>query len=180
MRVEELTEQWLADIERIICLTGSEFAPLNEKQFNYSVHIHRCNTRQILLHLLKCITPLILALEHALRETDTPGRLQGFHAGWIGKYAHRRAEHIRCIRKKQGIKGYESREPGHRIIEELIKQQNKLKELILLCNKADLNKRVIPFLFFGVIKLSIGETMEYLILCQKNHFRLTRRILMLQ
>jgi hypothetical protein len=144
------------------------------------VHVLRCNTRQILLHLLKCITPLIAALEHTLRLAETSGRLQGFKAGWIGKYALSRAEQFRCILKKYGFNKYDSREPGHRIIAELLIQQNKLKELILLCNRADLNKRVIPFLLFGVIKLSIGETMEYLILCQKSHFRLARRILMLQ
>jgi hypothetical protein len=180
MRVEELTGQWLADADRSICLIGNEFATLNEKQLSYRVHIHRCNIRQIMQHLVKSNVSLITGIEHALPEAITSGKQPGFKAGWIGKYALRRAENIRCIIRNPGITSPEALESAHGIITELIRQQNKLKDLIILCNKADLNIRLVPFMLFGLIKLSIGESVEYLFLCQKNHFRLARRILMLQ
>lgn len=180
MRNEEIVDQWLSDSERLICLINSEFCPLSEEQLNYSVHIHRCNIRQIMHHLAKFNAPLIVAIEHAIPEAKASGTRQEYRPRCMGKYFISHAGFTRCKRRGPERNQHYPGLQDENVFAILLSQQNKLKELIALCRPTDINKRLIPFGFFGLFRLSIGEMLEYLFICQKSHFRLARNILMLQ
>lgn len=180
MRNEEIIEHWMSDSDRLICLINSEFCPLSEEQLNYSVHIHRCNIRQIMHHLAKFNAPLIFAVERAIPEAKASGTMQEYKPRCMGKYVISHAGFTRCNRRGSEPNQHYPGLQNESIFAVLVRQQNKLKELIALCRPADMNKRLIPFGFFGLFRLSIGETLEYLFICQKSHFRLARNILMLQ
>ncbi len=62
----------------------------------------------------------------------------------------------------------------------LLEQQNKLKDFISVIHRLDMNKRIVPFRLFGLIKLSLAETLEYIMLVEKSHFTLARHLLKLQ
>jgi hypothetical protein len=180
MRNEEIVEQWLADSERLISLINSEFNSLNEEQLNYSVHIRHCNIRQIMQRLAKINALLIIAIERAIPEAKASGSTQEYKPRCIVKYFLNRDRFIQCNRRGTDRNQHYPGLQDESVFAILTGQQNKLKELIALCRPTDINKRLVPFGLFGLIRLSIGETLDYLFICQKSHCRLARNILMLQ
>lgn len=180
MSIEEITEHWIADSDRIICLINSEFYHLSEIQLNYSVHVHRCNINQIMQHLVKFNAQLIAAVESAIPKANASGLKQEYKPGHLAKFMFRHAEFTRCNRRDSNRNQHYPGSQDESIFTILVKQHNTLKELIALCKQRDINKSLVPFGPSGIFRLSIGETLEYLFICQKNHFRLARRILMLQ
>jgi len=179
MRVEEFAAKYRANCDHFIGQLNSDISKLNEKQLNYSPHIKRCSIRQIMEHLVKLNNSLISAIEQAVSTMKTGGMQADYKRGGLAKMAIRHAEHIHCYRGESGQDHEYIDSQDENIFLILVKQQNKLKELIALCEQADINKKVIPFWFFGLLKLSIGETLEYLFICQKSHFRLAKQIMML-
>lgn len=179
MRAQELAAQLRADCDQIIYLINSDLSNLNEQQLAYSVHINRCNIRQIMQHLMNFNAMLIADIEKAICGMKPDGNHQVYKRHCLSKIALRRAERLRCNRR-DFVRNHEyppSRDENTFLI--LVNQQNKLKELIALGEQTAINKKVIPFRFFGLLKLSIGEALEYLLICQKSHFRLAMQTMML-
>lgn len=177
---EEIFEQWLSDSDRLICQINSEFCTLSEEQLNYSVHIKHCNIRQIMQRLAKINALLMVAIELAIPEAKTSGPKQEYKPYCMGKYFIRQARFIQCNKRGSERNQHSPGLQDESIFTVIVNQLNTLKELIALCRPTDINKKLIPFGYFGLFRLSIGETLEYLYICQKNHFRLARKILMLQ
>jgi hypothetical protein len=176
MTMDECRAGWLIQIERTICLIENEFLLLNEVQLDYRLHVHRCNIREIMNHLCFTNARLILALNQGIMMANDNEDKQEYVPGWTAGYLLSQARPTRCIRPGRN----NSFAPEMKIFYELLQQQSKLKEFISVMSRLEMNKRMVPFRFFGIIKLSLAETMEYIILYQKNHFVMARHLMKLQ
>lgn len=179
--MEEAAAQWIAETDRIIGLVQHEFIHLDEKQFHYKVHLSHCSISQIIQHILSTNRRLISSIELAIPVAHSTVQPEEYNPGYLRKYILNRKGFVSCNPNRIPGQDDDFRNLTTRIlISKIIGQQNRIKELITLCKSLDMNRRVVPFRFFGLIKLSIAETIDYLILHQKSHFVMARHILMLQ
>jgi hypothetical protein len=63
-----------------------------------------------------------------------------------------------------------------RTIEEFLKHQIELLQLLNNAQSANLNKKAIPVEFFRLLKLRIGETLEFVVLHQERHLQQALRV----
>jgi hypothetical protein len=179
MTTDECMEKWLIQIERTVCLIENEFLMLNEEHLDYRLHVHRCNIREIMHHLYFSNARLILALNQGIMVADTHEEKQEYTPGWTAGYLLSHIRLTRCPlsgRNKKPSPGIS----GIKVFYGLLEQQNKLKEFISFISRLDMNKKIVPSGIFGIIKLSLAETMDYVILYQKHHFILARYLLKIQ
>lgn len=173
--------QWIAETDRIIGLMQHEFIHLNEKQLHYKVHVSSCNISQIILHVLSTGKSLLNCIERAMPVAKSIVQQEEYKPGYLVKYLFNRMSIKKCRPKRKIDKYIDTREQSsENLFQKIIDQQMRIKELVTLSKSLDMNKRVVPFYLFGLVKLSIAETFDYLILYQESHFRMARHILMLQ
>ena len=180
MTIDECAEQWLIQIERIICLLDNEFFILNEEQLNYKLHVRGCSIVEIMNQLYIINARLLVKMDQGMAMTEANEDKQEFDPGWTARYLLSHSHFTRCI--NPGRKAYFpfKRNITGNVLFRLLEQQNKLKEFIMSSARVDMNKKIVPFRLLGIIKLSLAETMEYTIRCEKSHFALARHLLKLQ
>lgn len=181
MNTEERTTQWLTETERVIQMIRQDFTGLSESQLSYTVHVNRCNIWQIMIHVANYNARLYAGIVNALPRVQTIGTQQEYKPDWVEKLIFERVPLTRCIARK--ISGQAAPIDSLQIdliFQEILDQQYKLKELIEKCKTLDINKRVVPFWLFGLIRLSLAGAIDNLILNQKHQFIKARHILMLQ
>lgn len=179
--MEEHSGLWMAETDRIIGLVQHEFIHLDEKQFYYKVHVSHCSISQIILHVLSTNKNLFACIERAMPVANSIVCQEEYKQGYLAKYLFNRMSIKKC-RPKRKIDPYTDirEQSAENLFPKIIDQQMRIKELVTLCKSLDMNRRVVPFYLFGLVKLSIAETFDYLIFYQKHQFRIARHILMLQ
>ncbi len=123
---------------------------------------------------------LLSKIEQGIALSEANEGKQEFDPGWIARYLLSHSRFTRCM--NPGRKEYFplKRKITGSAMHRLLDQQAKLKEHISSYARLNMNKRIVPFRLSGIIKLSLAETMEYAILCQKGHFAVARHLLKLQ
>jgi hypothetical protein len=180
MTIEECAERWLIQIERIICLLENEFFILNEEQLNYRLHVRGCSIREIMNHLFLKNARLLVMIDHGILTDEINEEKQDYEPGLTARYLLSHLRFTRCLNPGRKVYLPSKRSIPANVMYRLLEQQTKLKEFISLRSRMDMNKRVVPFRLMGIIKLSLAETLEYTVLCQKNHFAVARHLLKLQ
>jgi len=180
MTVEECNKRWLIQIEQIICLTGQEFMILNEGQLNYRLHVRHCNIRQIIMHLIQTNARIINRMKQSLPKAYALVKNQEYKPSWAGRYFLAHARFTRCIYSGKRKNGQAAENSGVTNFTLMLNQESELKEIIALSAQLDMNRKVVPFRLSGLIKLSMAETLEYIMLCQKSHITLARHLLKIQ
>lgn len=178
MTRNECTERWMIQIERTICLIENEFLMLNEEKLGYRIHVHRCNIREIMDHLYFSNAGIIPSLNKGIMLAGPGAEKQEYRPGWAAKYLLSHIHLSRCTRPRYNRPSLLV--PGNKVFYELLEQQNKLTEFISIMSRLDINKKIVPFRLMGIIKLSLAEAMDYLIVYQKHHFTLARHLLKIQ
>lgn len=163
-------DKWQDEADRNIRIILEEFGNLNADKLNYSSHIKQCSIIEIMSNLIK--------VNHQILN---PFELRQPHRKRISKF---RINNLRMLLLQySGIhscrKGQQS-ESATAVFELLSNQQKILKALLLKLNETDLNCRIGALSLFRIIKLTVGESIEYLMYCQWQHITQARRILMLQ
>lgn len=107
------------------------------------------------------------------RKAVEKGRKNGkggsadFHSGWLGAWF------TKLIKPKQGgalkskLKAASHAMPGnsdpHAVLAEFIDQQEELLQLLQAATSVDLNKNRIPISIAPVIRLKLGDTLQFLV-----------------
>jgi len=87
----------------------------------------------------------------------------------------------RCSTKRRSDQNNPDRKlSSEEIFSAIIRQQYKLREIIALSRDLDINRKIIPIQLFGLIRMSIAETLDYLFHYQANYFNTARHLLLLQ
>jgi hypothetical protein len=175
MNAEELSREFILETNRVICLIERDFMHLTENQLHYQAHINHGNIGQIMLELTTANEKLLSMIDQALPSIKFSVTLPEYRRNFIAKYILARVDFRYEFQNYQ--KPMYIRETDI-LFEKIIHQQQKIKEFALLCLQVDLNQRAIPFPLFRMIRLSLAETLDYLILRQKAALIKSRNILM--
>jgi hypothetical protein len=179
MTIDECAEKWSIQIERIICILESEFLMLNEQQLTYRIHVRGCNIKEIMNQLYKLNAGLLHKMNQGISIPNEKKEKQEYEPGWPGKYFLSHTRFSVIVKNEKMC--FPSKSPaGNNVFHGILEQQNKLKEFISLSARLDINKKIVPFRLFGLIKLTFAEAIEYAVLCQKSHFAIARHLLKLQ
>lgn len=181
MKMEALVASWMAEAESIARLVKDDFMPLNEQQLTYRVHVSQCNIRQLMEQVLSNNRRLLDGIEQAIPFAKATKGQQEYQPGFMGKYILDRMASARCNTKETKDQGVDVEDLSPEMLFlKITGQQNRFKELVTLCMSVDMNSSMVPFRLHGLIRLSIGEALEYLVLYQKRRFIMARHMVMLQ
>lgn len=180
MTIAECRERWLIQTERNICLIENEFGILNEDQFNYRQHVRHCNIKENMNFLYVRNSRLIPAMNRCKHMVNTVAGQQEFSPGWISGYFLSHARFVRCISARRNRHLPPEGISGKIILSRLLEQEYKLKEFISSSSPLDMNKRIVPFALWGLLKISLAETLEYMMLYHQGQFTRARHLLVIQ
>jgi hypothetical protein len=65
---------------------------------------------------------------------------------------------------------------GQATLEEFAQHQTELLRLLQNAKKADLHKKAVPVEFFKLLKLRIGEALEFVVLHEERHIQQALRV----
>ncbi|MBJ6109953.1 DinB family protein [Hymenobacter sp. BT523] len=65
---------------------------------------------------------------------------------------------------------------GHEVLAEFDQHQAQLLALLAQAARADLNRRAVPVEFFRLLKLRLGEALEFVVVHQQRHVQQARRV----
>lgn len=65
---------------------------------------------------------------------------------------------------------------GREVLTEFDQHQARLLELLSQAHRADLHRKVIPVEFFRLLKLRLGEALEFVVVHQQRHVRQAQRV----
>jgi hypothetical protein len=153
------------------------FVPLELSLLNYKPAADSWSILECLEHLnrySRYYNP-VLAQAIAAQPGSSPQQTIGY--SWLGKKS------LEAVRPGNGKKSKTVRnmnpnnsQLGQQTLEEFLDHQTELLQLLNRAKGADLNKKVIPIEFFKLLKLRIGETLEFMALHQERHVQQALRV----
>lgn len=177
MTIKECSERWLIQVEKNICRIENEFCILNEAQLNYRLHIHHCNIKEIMGTLYHINASL---LPYLSQPADIKNHGREYKPTLAGRYFHSRAWLSRCLNRKKSGLPLPDEVDSNRMFTGLLEQEKKLKEIISSCPRLDIHKKIVPFMLFGLIKLNLADTIEYIMICHQKYLTRARYLLKIQ
>jgi len=134
-------------------------------------------------HILECITHLnqysafyIPYLEKAAYQTKVKQN-RPFKSGWLGnKFIKMMApENVKPQKTMKHMDTYE-KPVSDNALEEFLAWQERLIVAISNLENTNLNKRKIPVEFFKLIKMKVGDALEFVIVHQQRHLNQIEKI----
>ncbi|WP_210489582.1 DinB family protein [Rufibacter aurantiacus] len=155
----------------------SEFLPLDSAALNSKPHATGWSVLECMEHLNRYSRFYLPHLERAINATATPLSPQPVRYSWIGKKSldlvnpanakkHKTLKHMNPHNSKLTTQ----------VLTEFLQHQEKLLRVLASAAKADLNQKAIPVEFFKLLKMRLGEALEFLILHQQRHIQQAQRV----
>jgi hypothetical protein len=146
------------------------FVPLPLDLLNYKPSPDSWSILECLEHLNRYSRYYNPVLAKAIAKNSDGNYLQPISHSWLGKKS------LDAVRPDNGKKSKtvqhmnpNNSQLGHQTIEEFLDHQTELLQLLDKAKSANLNKKAIPVEFFKLLKLRIGETLEFVALHQERH-----------
>ena len=149
-----------------------EFSILRDGELNRTVHIHKCTINEMLINLMLFNDRMIEMIGKAMLRVK-PDKYSEYRRGLTALIL------LQLSRKVKGRPVKISLQVPV-LFHRLQLQQQEIKKLITGCMKINLNKKKVNFIPMGIFRISIGDAIEYLLLCQNHYLVMARQILMLQ
>jgi hypothetical protein len=169
-----------ATIARQRHLVAAEFAPLTAAQLNQRPAPASWSALECLEHLNRYSRYYNAALATAYQRPDAgPTSVVGY--SWLGRYS------IALLQPTNPKKQTTLRRMnplgsrlGPEVITEFDQHQARLAELLALAGPTNLNRRAVPVEFFRLLKLRLGEALEFVVVHQQRHLQQAQRALAAQ
>ncbi|WP_207436152.1 DinB family protein [Sabulibacter ruber] len=150
----------------------TEFLLLDSSALNFKPHATGWSILECLEHLNRYSRFYLPHVEIALSATATPLTPQEVRYSWIGKKSLE-VVNPNGTKKHKTLKHMNPHNSHltEGVIDEFLQHQDKLLQLLATAAKADLNKKAIPVEFFRLLKMRLGEALEFLVLHQQRHLQ---------
>ena len=134
----------------------------------------RWSVAQVIEHLNSYGRYYLPAIESALKESNA-APAEWFKPGWLGDYFTRTmlpGKNGQIVNKMQSPKDHRPQPvlQSRPVIDEFLKQEQWLLELLEHAKGANLGKTRIPITLSKFIKLKLGDTFRFLIAHHQRHF----------
>lgn len=161
----------LSQINKTITQTvATEFGTMDLDALNFKPGPESWSILECLEHLNRYSRYYNPVLAKAIAQNADGAFLQSISYSWLGKKS---LEMVRPQNNKKH-KTVKHMNPNNSklsrgTIEEFLKHQEKLQTLLQNAKGTNLNKKAIPVEFFKLLKLRIGETLEFVVTHQERH-----------
>ncbi|MBC3540552.1 DinB family protein [Rufibacter sediminis] len=154
----------------------SEFLPADAAALNFKPHASGWSVLECVEHLNRYSRFYLPHLERAITITQQPLLSQAVRYSWIGRKS---LDVVNPLGSKK-YKTLKHLNPHNshltpQVLDEFLQHQDKLLHLLEAAAKADLNKKAIPVEFFRLLKMRLGEALEFLLLHQQRHLLQAQR-----
>ncbi|WP_230407180.1 DinB family protein [Pontibacter cellulosilyticus] len=155
----------------------NEFAKLDLDALNYKPSAESWSILECLEHLNRYSRYYNPALAKAIAQNSNGNFLESINYSWLGKKSldmvrpqnakkHKTVKHMNPNNSKL----------GRGAIDEFLMHQEKLQQLLQNAKGTNLNKKAVPVEFFKLLKLRIGETLEFVVTHQERHIQQALRV----
>ncbi len=165
-------EQLIQKAQYLHDRAAAEFAGLDLQQLNRKPGPDSWSILECLEHLNRYSRYYNPALAKAIAANAGAGNEQSISYSWLGKKS---VDMVRPenMKKHKTVKHMNPNNShlSHNTIQEFLQHQTELLNLLHAAKTANLNKKAVPVEFFKLLKLRIGETLEFVIVHQERHLQ---------
>ncbi|WP_299817755.1 DinB family protein [uncultured Pontibacter sp.] len=148
----------------------TQLAKLDLETLNFKPHPDSWSILECLEHLNRYSRYYNSALATAIAHNSNGTYLEDINYSWLGK---KTLEMVgpQSMKKHKTVKHMNPNNSklGRGTIDEFLKNQEKLQQLLQNAKGANLSKKAVPVEFFKLLKLRIGETLEFMVAHQERH-----------
>ncbi len=155
----------------------TQFAGLDEALLNQRPAPTSWSILECLEHLNRYSRYYNAALAQALARPDLPAaQPTEVRYTWLGRKSvyMMRPTTAKPTKTLQRFNPLGSR-LGREVLTEFDQHQARLLELLAQAHRADLNRKAVPVEFFQLLKLRLGEALEFVVVHQQRHMQQARR-----
>jgi hypothetical protein len=153
------------------------FVPLDLSLLNFKPAPDSWSILECLEHLNRYSRYYNPVLAKAIAKNSDGNYLRTISYSWLGKKS------LDMVRPDNGKKNKtvkhmnpNNSQLGREAMEEFLDHQTELLQLLDKAKGANLSKKAIPVEFFKLLKLRIGETLEFVVLHQERHVHQALRV----
>ncbi|WP_439880596.1 DinB family protein [Pontibacter sp. MBLB2868] len=155
----------------------ADFASLDLSTLNFKPAPDSWSILECLEHLNRYSRYYNPALAKAIASNSDGNFVQSISYSWLGKKS---LDMVRPgnMKKNKTVKHMNpnNSELDRATVEEFLQHQKELLDLLQEAKKANLNKKAVPVEFFKLLKLRIGETLEFVVVHQERHVQQALRV----
>ena len=156
---------------------ANEFSALDLAALNYKPTPESWSILECLEHLNRYSQYYNPALARAIAHNSDSNYVPSITYSWLGKKS------LDMVRPENGKKHKTVKHMnpansalGMATIEAFLKHQQELQQLLQAAKSTNLNKKAIPVEFFKLLKMRIGETLEFIVTHQERHVQQAMRV----
>jgi uncharacterized damage-inducible protein DinB len=171
--IKSLNEQ-LAGVSELVL---EKLIPLNDAQLNWKQQKNSWSILECIEHLNRYNSYYLAAVSSAIERTDKSSDQQ-LTSTWIGKKSIQMMHPSNT--KKQTT--FKKMDPAHssisrNVLETFLRDQQKLTQLFLQIHELDVNAKKVPVEFFRLLKMTIAEGLEFIVVHEQRHMNQILRLL---
>ena len=174
MTTLEQLQQTAASLHQTVL---TEFAALDLGNLNYKPAPDSWSILECLEHLNRYSRYYHPALANAIAANSNGTYQQTIRYSWLGKKSLDMVQ-PQNTKKHKTVKHMNPNNStlGRDTIEAFLQHHAELLSLLASAKHANLNKKAVPVEFFRLLKLRIGETLEFVVLHQQRHLQQALRV----
>ncbi|MFD2246945.1 DinB family protein [Pontibacter ruber] len=170
-------EQLQQTAGKLYQIVNTEFASLDLSLLNFKPAPDSWSILECLEHLNRYSRYYNPALAKAIAANSDGNDMQSITYSWLGKKS---LDMVRPQNTKKH-KTVKHMNPNNstldrKTIQEFLQHQTELINLLGSAKSANLNKKAVPVEFFKLLKMRIGEALEFVVLHQERHLQQALRV----
>ncbi len=172
----------LADnVQSIITDVENEFLDLDEAILNYKADQTSWSILECFEHLNRYNRFYNEKFERAIAASSQENKTDEVKSSWIGRkfiaMMHPdNKKKIKTVKNMNPMLGLQSK-LNRSSVHEFLKHQHALLRLLDSAKRSDLNRAIIPVEFFRLIKMRLGDALQFVIVHEQRHLIQARNVL---
>lgn len=182
MKSKELIDRLIVDVNNIIKTVEQLYLPLDYQELNLQSMKGKWSIAECIEHLNRYGDYYIPAITRAIELAKTKKTLNkatdDFESGWFGAYS------IKMVhpdnRKPQNTLSHlnpAGSQIDKEVLDRFLTHQHSLLAILENTKRLNLNKIKIPVEFFKLLKLRLGDCLQFVIVHQQRHLLQAKEVL---
>jgi len=178
MTNQTLITKLIKDVENIISIVDKQFKTLTTTQLNQKEHIDKWSILECLEHLNRYHAYYNDAIKQGLTLAKSTTVNKSYKNGWFGKMSidmmsPTNAKKQKAIAKFNPVGSALTKET----ITKFLAYQQELLTLLEQAKRKNINQRKVPVEFFKLMKMKIGDALDFVITHEQRHILQAQTVL---
>ncbi|GAA4310951.1 DinB family protein [Nibribacter koreensis] len=164
-------------VQQIKATAQAEFLSLEPAALNFKPQPNSWSILECLEHLNRYSRFYLPAFEKAIAPALASGSAQLVKYSWFGKKSLEMVNPAGAKKHKTLARmNPQNSQLTKAVLDEFLQHQDTLLHLLSKATTADLNKKTVPVEFFQLLKLRLGEALEFVVLHEQRHLQQALRV----